>query len=284
MAEKNRIFITGDLGFIASHLKRRLLEDGYEVRGWDIKRSLNEDIRLLKAKDLEGFDYVFHMSAQAKVPLSIEKPLFTHSHNVDGTLSVLETAKEAGVKRVIYSASSSAYGDQAVLPLNEDMNPNPMSPYGVQKLIGEHYCRIYSSCYGLPTVSLRYFNVYGEDMPADNPYSAAIATFLRQRSEGRPLTVLGGLQTRDFTYVGDVVEANVLAIKGGLGIGEVINIGSGQNYSIDEIAEAISGDIEHFPQREGEPMNTLADITKAREFLGWKPVVDVIQWLKSYAE
>ena len=281
MAGKSRIFITGDLGFIASHLKKRLIEDGYEVKGWDIKRSFSEDIRLLKAKDLEGFDCVFHMAAQAKVPLSIEKPLFTHSHNVDGTLSVLESAKGAGVKKVIYSASSSAYGDQTELPLKETMNPKPMSPYGVQKLIGEHYCRVYSSCYGLPTVSLRYFNVYGEDMPADNAYSAAIAIFKKQKEEGEPLTVFGGEQTRDFTYVGDVVLANILAMKSNIGMGEVINIGSGRDYTIEAIARAVSDEIEFLPQRKGEPMNTRADISKAKKLLGFQPTKDVIEWLRS---
>ena len=239
------------------------------------------DIRDLKTEDFQDVDYVFHLAAQAKVPLSIDQPYYTHDHNVNGTLNVLLKAKEAGVKRVIYSASSSAYGDQPTLPLKETMVPNPLSPYAVQKLVGEQYCKVFSSIFKLETVSLRYFNVYGEDMPADNPYSAAIAIFLDKRKEGKPLPIFGGRQTRDFTYVGDVVQANILAMESHrVGYGEVLNIGSGQNYSITKIATTISKDVEYLPQRTGEPMDTRADISQAQRLLGWEPTVDVLEWLK----
>ena len=273
-----RIICTGHRGFIGSHLYKELSDN--EVIGIDLVE--DRDIRTLTPKDLEGVDFVFHLAARAKVPYSVDNPIDSHDHNVNGTLNLLWCAKEAGVKRVIYSASSSAYGDKTSLPLRESMKPNPMSPYGLQKLVGEQYCRIFSELYGLETVSLRYFNVYGNEMPLDGAYSACLAIFLDKRRKGEPLPVLGGKQTRDFTFVGDVVKANLLAAKSNkVGKGEVINIGGGRNYSIDEIAKAISDNIKHFPQRKGEPMNTLADISKAEKLLNWKPEVNLMDWLKS---
>ena len=221
------------------------------------------------------------MAAQAKVPLSIDRPIFTNRHNVEGTLNVLYCAAKAGVKKVIFSSSSSIYGDQKESILHEKMTPNPMSPYGLQKLIGEEYCKMFSQIYGLKTVSLRYFNVYGEQMPTDGAYSACIATFLKQRNEKRGLTIMGGEQTRDFTYVGDVVNANLYAMESELGNGQTINIGGGQSYSINEIANTISKYVKHLPQREGEPMHTCADNSKAEKLLNWYPTTNVIEWLKS---
>jgi UDP-glucose 4-epimerase len=276
----SKVLITGNKGFIGSHLAKKLEELGHEVVGYDLKEG--KDIRTITPKDLEGIDYVFHMAAQAKVPLSIDQPLMTHDHNVNGTLNVLECARQAKVKRVIYSASSSAYGIQDILPLYETMTPNPMSPYGVQKLVGEYYCKVYSEVYGLETVSLRYFNVYGEDMPTDNAYSACIAIFLQNSRQGKPLTVYGGKQTRDFTYVGDVVDANIKAMESeNVGHGEVINIGGGENHSVNTIAETIGGTMVYEPQRKGEPMNTLSDCSKAKELLGWEAKTKLIEWLKS---
>lgn len=272
-----KIVVTGGKGFIGSHLIKRLTELGHDVSSFDIKDG--NDIREMKVSDLEGVDYVFHTAAQAKVPLSIDDPLMTNDHNINGTLNVLECSRKAGVKRVIYSASSSAYGEQE-LPLNEAKKPNPMSPYGIQKLVGEYYCKVYSKIYGLDTVSLRYFNVYGENMPLDGAYSACIAIFLDNKRNSRPLTVFGGKQRRDFTYVGDVVEANIKAMEADMLNGEIINIGTGCNYSIDEIAEIIGGDIIHKPQRSGEPMETIADITKAKTLLKWQPQKSLKEWLK----
>jgi len=276
----SKIICTGGKGFIGSHLVKRLIELGHDVSIYDLKDG--KDVRTMTPKDLKGVDFVFHMAAQAKVPLSIDQPLMTHDHNVNGTLNVLECARQAGVKRVIYSASSSAYGEQSTQPLHEGKLPNPMSPYGVQKLVGEYYCKVYSGVYGLETVSLRYFNVYGEDMPTDNAYSACIAIFLNNKKNGKPLTVLGGKQTRDFTYVGDVVEANIKAMESlRVGGGEVINIGGGKNHSIDKVAETIGGDIIHEPQRKGEPMDTVSNCTKAKVLLNWEPKVQLLEWLKS---
>ena len=275
----SKILITGNRGFIGSKLEARLKELGHEVLGYDLKDG--KDIRTMTPEELEGVDFIFHTAAQAKVPLSIDQPLMTHDHNVNGTLNVLECARQAGVKRVIYSASSSAYGEQSI-PLHEGKNPNPMSPYGVQKLVGEYYCKVYYEVYGLGTVALRYFNVYGEDMPSDNAYSACIAIFLNNKKECKPLTVLGGKQTRDFTYVQDVVNANILAMESDkVGHGEVMNIGGGKNYEINEIASALSDNIVHEPQRKGEAKDSLADTTKAKLLLGWSPTMDVIRWLKS---
>ena len=164
------------------------------------------------------------------------------------------------------------------------MKPNPMSPYAVQKLVGEMYCKNFSDLYGLETVSLRYFNVYGEGMPLDNAYSACIARFLDFKSRNEPLTVYGGKQTRDFTYVGDVVKANILAMESDIGLGEVINIGAGKNYSIEEIAKTISDKLVYSKQKEGEPMDTLADNNKAKEMLGWEPTTNLIKWLKNLSK
>lgn len=278
-----RILCTGHQGFIGKHLFRELLKDEFnEVVGIDLKD--NRDIRELEPEDFEKIDYVFHLAAQTKVQQSIEKPLFTNEHNITGTLNVLWCAKEAGVKKVIYSASSSAYGYQQFLPLREGMKPRPMSPYGIQKLVGEQYANNFAHLYKLETVSLRYFNVYGNEMDQDSPYGACIAKFIKQKKEGKPLTILGGKQTRDFTYVGDVVRANILAMKSDVGRGEVINIGSGINYSIEQIALAISDNVEYLPQRKGEPQDTQADITRAKKLLGWEPTVDVIEWLTNLNE
>lgn len=283
MGEKSRkIGITGNLGFIGSHFEKRARDLGYKIKTWDIKKSMDEDIRLIHPNDLKGIDTIFHFAAQAKVPLSIDDPIGTNSHNVDGLLNVLWAAKEAGVRRVVFSSSSSVYGNQDVLPLLEYMTPNPLSPYAIQKLTGEYYCKVFSEIYGLETVSLRYFNVYGEDMPTDGAYSACIAIFLDQAKNNKPLTIFGGKQTRDFTYVKDVVEANLAAmLSEDVGKGEVINIGSGKSYSIDTIANTISGNVEHFPQRSGEPMDTLAEVSKAADVLHWSPSGDLIKWLNS---
>lgn len=275
-----KILVTGHLGFIGRHLCRKLGDNGYVFEGIDLKDET--DIRKLKPVDLKGVEYVLHLAAQAKVQLSIDKPLFTNSHNIMGTLNLLWCAKEAGVKRFIYSSSSSVYGDQKTLPLTEDMIPNPMSPYATQKLTGEYYCKQFSELYGLETVSLRYFNVYGEDMPINSQYSACIARFLDFKAKNKPLPIYGGKQTRDFTYVGDIVFAILSAMYSKkVGKGEIINIGGGQNYSINEIAKTISDNYEHLPQKKGEPQHTLADITKAKRLLSWKPQTNLIQWLKN---
>lgn len=285
MAVKNKVAVTGDLGFIGGHLKKALHESGYEVVCFDLARDKSEDIRFLEPKDFADVEYVFHLAAKAKVQQSIDDPLMTHSHNIDGTLNVLWCAYKAGVKRVIFSSSSSVYGDQLTLPLEETMKPNPLSPYALHKLVGENYCKMFGMVYGLETVCLRYFNVFGENMPLFGAYTAAIRNFFEQKKQGTSLTVFGGAQTRDFTYVGDVVRANILAAETPIKMhGEVFNIGSGKNHSIKEIAETISDDVTFLPQRTGEPMDTLADNDKAKYMLGWSPTVDVLEWLETSKE
>jgi nucleoside-diphosphate-sugar epimerase len=271
----NKILVTGHKGFIGSNLFKEV-----DAIGIDLKEG--KDILDLTPFDLEGVEYIFHFAAFPKVPYSIDHPIETNRNNIDATLHLLDCAAKARVKRLIYSASSSAYGNQDTLPLTENMKPDPLSPYAVQKLTGEYYCKLYSEIYGLETVCLRYFNVYGEGMKVDDGYSACLALFLNAKKRGIPLTVFGGNQTRDFTYVKDVVNANLLAAKSNkVGKGEVINIGSSESYSIKEIAETISDSIVYKPQRQGEPMHTRADISKAKELLGWSPSQNLIQWLKN---
>lgn len=224
----------------------------------------------------KGIDYVFHLAALPRVQYSIENPIETNQTNVAGTINVLRASHRAGVKRVIYSASSSAYGDQKKMPLKETMEVRPQSPYGLQKYISELYCRLWSEVYGLPTTSLRYFNVYGPRNNTDGAYALVIAKFLRQRKIAKPLTITGdGEQTRDFTSVHDVVRANILAMNSSkVGKGEVINIGAGKNQSINKIAKLIGGPIKYIPAR-FEPHDTLADNSLAKKLLGWKPSVSI---------
>jgi len=285
-----KLMVTGGAGFIGSNLTDELIRLGHKVIIIDNlslgkKEYLNskakfyrQDIRnYKKIKPLfKGIDCVFHLAALPRVQYSIEHPLETNETNVAGTLNVLKAAYEAGVKKFIYSASSSAYGDQNKLPLNENLAAQPKSPYGLQKYIGELYCRVWSQVYDLPTVSLRYFNVYGPRNNPDGAYALVIAKFLRQRKSGKPLTITGdGNQTRDFTNVKDVVWANILAMKSSrVGKGEVINIGAGKNQSINKIAKLIGGPIEYVPAR-FEPHDTLADNSLAKKLLGWKPKVSI---------
>src|SRR3989338_4109508 len=269
-----KIVVTGGAGFIGSHLVDALVERGFKVHVIDNlsagkKENVNKkavlhiaDIRNLKEIKpiIRGADYVFHLAALPRVQYSIENPEETHDVNVSGTLNVLFAAKDGGVKRVIYSASSSAYGDQKRMPLLENMPAAPKSPYGLQKYIGELYCRLFSEVYGLPTVSLRYFNVYGPRFNPEGPYALVIGKFILQRKLGQPLTITGdGKQTRDFTHVSDVVRANLLAMESKkVGRGESINIGAGNNQSIHHIAELIGGPVELISAR-FEPRHTLAD-------------------------
>jgi len=287
---KKIIVVTGGAGFIGSHLAAALLAEGYSVKVVDnlsggkrekvpeeatfFEQDVNDTVAL--AKVITGAEFVFHLAALPRVQYSIEHPMETNKANVDGTVSVLKAAHDAGIKRVIYSASSSAYGDQEVMPLTEDMPASPKSPYGLQKYIGELYCRLWSEVYDLPTVSLRYFNVYGPGADPEGAYALVIAKFLKQRTLDGPMTITGdGMQTRDFTHVRDVVRANMLAAHSQkVGKGEVINIGAGHNASVSRVAELIGGPIEHIAPRL-EPHDTLADNTRAKELLGWEPSVSL---------
>jgi len=281
--------VTGGAGFIGSHITDALVEGGFEVHVVDNyaggkradrmnpKAAYHEvDVRDYEtlAPIVAGAEYVFHEAALPRVQFSIENPELTFSVNVGGTVSVLRAAAEGGVKRVVYAASSSAYGDQATLPLSEDLPAQPKSPYGLQKYIGELSCRLWSEVYGLSTVSLRYFNVYGPKFDPDGAYALVIGKFLKQKKEGTPLTITSdGTQTRDYTHVQDVVRANLLAAESAnVGKGEVVNIGAGRNVSVNDLAALIGGPSVHIAARL-EPHDTLADNRKAKELLGWEPRV-----------
>ncbi|MDO8492853.1 MAG: NAD-dependent epimerase/dehydratase family protein [bacterium] len=285
-----KVIVVGGAGFIGSHLTDALINDGYQVHIIDNlsngkKEHVNPKAKLhvLDIRNLEqikpvfkGATYVFHLAALPRVQYSIDFPEETHDVNVTGMLNVLISSKEGNVKKVIYSASSSAYGDQKKMPLHEDMMPRPMSPYGLHKYIGEHKCRVWSVVYNIPTVSLRYFNVYGPRFNPEGAYALVIAKFLKQKKEGKPLTITGdGKQTRDFTHVRDVVRANILAaLSDKVGAGEVINIGAGKNQSVNRIAKLIGGPTVYIKARL-EPRHTLADNSKAGRLLKWKPEISI---------
>lgn len=286
-----KVVVTGGAGFVGSHLTRALLERGYEVHVIDNYSAGKREDRMcqdatyhqvdIRNTDalppiFEGAAYVFHAAAQPRVPYSIEHPQETNDNNITGTLNVLVAAKDAKVKKVVYSASSSAYGDQDAMPLVETMSAKPKSPYGLQKYVGELYARVFNEVYGLPTVSLRYFNVYGPGADPNGAYALVIGKFILQRTKGESMTITGdGTQTRDFTHVRDIVAANILAAESdNVGKGEVINIGAGKNASINRVAELIGGPVERVEARL-EPHDTLANNAKARELIGWQPTVSL---------
>lgn len=283
-----KVLITGGAGFIGSNLVDKLIEKDHEVLVIDNlstgkKENLNPKAKFfnLDLRDFEkikpifeGVDFVFHLAALPRVPLSVAKPRETNEMNITATLNTLVAAKDAKVKRFIYSSSSSVYGIGNDLPLKESMTAFPISPYALQKYVGELYCRIFSSdLYNLPTVSLRYFNVYGPRQPEEGSYVPVMGLFLTQKKKGLPLTITeDGEQTRDFTHVSDVVNANILAMESDkVGKGEVVNIGAGCNYTVNKIAELIGGETKHIPARSGDIRDTLADISLAKELLGWEP-------------
>lgn len=290
MTEKEKVIVTGGAGFIGSNLADALIEEGFEVHIIDNlsggkKENVNAkaNLHILDITDLAAIKpiftdtaYVFHLAALPRVQYSIDHPAETNKTNVEGTLNVLIASHKAKVKKLIYSASSSAYGDQGKMPLKEDFPAHPKSPYGLHKYLGELYCKLWHEVYGLSTVSLRYFNVYGPRNNPEGAYALVIAKFLRQRGAGEPMTITGdGEQTRDFTHVKDVVRANLLAVKSEqVGKGEVMNIGAGHNYSIKKIAELIGGPVTHIEPRL-EPRNTLADNSLAKKLLGWEPQVSI---------
>lgn len=287
--KKEKVIVTGGAGFIGSNLTDTLLERGYEVhiidnlsggkRGNVNPKAIfhEKDIRNLAdiAPIFENAKFVFHLAALPRVQYSIEHPDITSEVNVMGTQNVLIASEKAKVARVVYSASSSVYGDSAVMPLHENLPANPKSPYGLHKYVGELYCKLWNEVYGLSTVSLRYFNVYGPKLDPDGAYALVIGKFLKQRKDEKPFTITGdGTQTRDFTHVRDVVLANILAAESeNVGKGEVINIGAGKNCTINRLAELIGGEVVHIAPRL-EPHDTLADNSLAKKLLDWEPVVN----------
>ena len=296
-----RVIVTGGAGFIGSNLVDNLINDGHDVIIIDNlstgkKDNINPkaefhnidisdmDVRG-KCSMFDGVDVVFHTAASARVQPSIDNPIEFNKVNVNGTLNILKACVDYGVNRFVYSSSSSVYGDVEQLPTSENHKLNPMSPYALQKLIGEQYCKLFSELYDLETVCLRYFNVYGERQSTEGAYTLVMGKFAQQIMNGESMTIRGdGNQRRDFTYVGDVVDANIRA-----GFyehpmwGEVFNIGNGDNRSVNQIATMMGGKRVHIDPVI-EPKETLADNQKAREMLGWNTTTKIEDWVKIYKE
>jgi nucleoside-diphosphate-sugar epimerase len=287
-----QVAVTGGAGFIGSNLVDALVERGDDVLVIDNlstgkHANLNPAARLVNldisadsealTSALHGREVVFHTAAWARVPRSVEDPVGTHTVNVTGTLRVFKAAVDARVRRVVYSSSSSVYGDQPTLPLTEEMPPAPVNPYACQKWMGEIYAANFRRTYGLETVCLRYFNVYGPRQVTEGAYRLVIGIFLDQRRRAEQLTVHGdGLQTRDFTWVGDVVRANILASESDrVGAGEPINVGAGSEVSINRIAELVGGPVVHTAPRGNDERFKRAGIERARELLGWQPTIQI---------
>lgn len=302
-----RTIVTGGAGFIGSNLVDALLKRGDEVividdfsNGKEENLQEHDNLKIYKKsildKSINGFfkdvDIVFHLAALPRVQFSIKYPVLTHDVNVNGTLNLLNLCREFNVKRFVFSSSASVYGDQDILPLEENMLPNPMSPYALHKLIGEHYCTLYNELYGIETASLRYFNVYGPRQNIEGDYSLLIPKFIDKALNGEMLVINGtGENTRDYVYVSDVVDANIkAALSNNKKIfGEVFNIGTGVNKSINNVADFIvhlvgSGvNVKHGPAVV-EPKDALADISKSRKLLSYEPEISFENGLKKTFE
>jgi UDP-glucose 4-epimerase len=298
--------ITGIAGFIGSSLARAVLAQGDEVRGVDNlstgnRANLDEildkiDFRQSDLLDLDalrnacrGVDYIFHEAAIPSVPKSVLDPLGSNRANVDGTVHLLIAARDTKVKRVVYAASSSAYGDTPTLPKHEGMVPNPNSPYAVAKLTGEYYMTSFYRCYGLETVSLRYFNIFGPRQDPTSPYSGVLAKFITLMLNGEAPTIFGdGTQSRDFTYIENAVNANLLAIKApaSQAAGQVFNVATGRRADLKQACEILKeitgykGDVKYAASRSGDVKHSLADLSRTEKHLGYKPTVDFEEGLR----
>ncbi len=304
--------VTGGAGFIGSEIARELIAGGHSVRVFDnlstgFERNVPPEAELITgdlrdaaavAAACEGAEVVFHQGALGSVPRSIEDPQTTNDCNVTGTLNVLAASVDAGVRRVVYASSSSAYGDTGGVVNKETLPPRPMSPYAVSKLTGEHYCRVWASIKGLSTVSLRYFNVFGPGQDPNSRYAAVFPRFISALLEGGPPQIYGdGEQSRDFSYVGDVVRANLMAAEAGEEAGgAVLNIGGGHPRTVNEVLRAVSDrvgvwvDPVYLPPRPGDVRKSHADISAAAEVIGWSPeapwdvsVAATVEWFRSGA-
>jgi UDP-glucose 4-epimerase len=307
-----KVVVTGAAGFIGSHLSDALVAEGYEVCGIDDfstgKREnieqLNGGFRLVEGditdedtvrECLEGAELVFHQAALASVPRSIDDPVTTGDVNVIGTLNLLEQSRKSGVRRFVYASSSSVYGDSETLPKMETMPANPLSPYAVSKLVGEYNCRVFSHIHGMETVSLRYFNVFGPRQDPDSQYAAVVPIFIRHLLESESPTIYGdGEQSRDFTYVENVVRANINAARSPNGSGETFNVACGEKYTVNELFSKLktlsggSSEAVYDPPRPGDVKHSMADIGRAEAAFDYKVLVGfeeglrlTVEWYKS---
>ena len=302
--------ITGVAGFIGSSLARAVLAQGDQVRGLDnfatgkreniAELAGNIDFREADLLNLDamhhacrGVDYVFHEAAIPSVPRSVLDPLASNRANVDGTVHLLIAARDAKVKRVVYAASSSAYGDSPTLPKHEGISPNPISPYAVAKLASEYYMKSFYRCYGLETVCLRYFNIFGPRQDPSSPYSGVLAKFITLMLKGEPPTIFGdGTQSRDFTYIENVISANLLAAKASAAQvnGEVFNIATGTRFDLNQTFQLLQkiigfqGAVKYAPERAGDVKHSVADLSRSEKQLGYKPLVNFEEGLRRTVE
>lgn len=290
MSMPTRSVVTGGAGFIGSHLVDRLLEDGHVVTvldnfatgrvenlsvARDNPRLTVQRVDMSRYADVQSFfdgaEWVFHLAALADIVPSIQQPRLYHEANVNGTITALEAARRAGVRRFVYAASSSCYGIPELIPTPETSPAKPMYPYALTKYVGEQYVLHWSRVYGLPCVSLRLFNVYGPRSRTSGAYGAVFGVFLAQKLAGKPFTVVGdGTQSRDFTFITDVVDAFVRAADSNV-TGEALNVGSGNTYTVNYLVSLLGGDVVHIPKRPGEPDSTFADTARIQRLLGWRP-------------
>lgn len=294
--------VTGGCGFIGSHLVDELVKLGNTVIVIDnLSAESNEsfyynsspsvfyhNIDILDYQKIvplfHGIDVVFHLAAESRIQPVLNNPRLAVSVNALGTCNVLEAARINGVKRVLYSSTSSTYGLKNTPPLTEDMESDCLNSYCASKKAGEDFCKLYYKMWGLETIIFRYFNVFGEREPTKGQYAPVVGLFMRQKRDGNPLTIVGdGEQRRDFTYVGDVVRANILASKSQNEklFGEILNVGTGTNLSVNELADLVGGNKIYVPPRLGEAIETLADISKIKSLLGWEPTVRIENWVKT---
>jgi UDP-glucose 4-epimerase len=298
--QHNKVVVTGGAGFIGANLIRTLLEEGKDVHVVDtfvggrfperlpVEATVHEvDIRdtskLLPV--FEGADVIYHLAALPRVQDSIEQPVETHDVNVNGTLSVLEAAREKGVRRVVFASSAAIYGDQENVPLTEDAAPEPKSPYGLHKYLCEEMLRLWASLYRVETVSLRFFNVYGPYLDPQGAYALVVGKFLEQHKRGEPLTIVGdGTHTRDYVHVADIARALIMAATSSeVGEGEVLNVGSGTETSVNDLAKLFGGDTTYIEPRI-EPSRSCASIKRTQKLLDWKPTIPLADGIKSLLE